>query len=56
MNDGLIDHVCLLLRIHPMTSLGTNCSSAIIGGIVVSEVNQSSWVWWIILLKSNYSC
>ena len=56
MNDGLIDHVCLLLWIHPMTSRGTNCSSAIIGGIVVCEVNQGSLVRWIVLLKSNYSC
>jgi hypothetical protein len=40
MNDGLIDHVCLLLWIHPMTSRGTNCWNAIMGGIVVCEVNQ----------------
>jgi hypothetical protein len=42
MNDGLIVHVCLLLWIHPMTSWGTNCLSAIIGGIVVCEVNQGN--------------
>jgi hypothetical protein len=44
MNDGLIDHVCLLLWMHPVISQGTNCSSAVIGGFVVCEVNQGSLV------------
>ena len=56
MNDGLIDHVCLLLWMHPVISRGTNCSSAVIVGFVVCEVNQGSLVMWIVLLTSNYSC
>jgi hypothetical protein len=56
MNDGLIDHVCLLLWMHAVISWGTNCSSAVIGGFIVCEVNQGSLVMWIVLLKSNYSC
>ena len=55
MNDGLIDHVCLLLWMHPVISRGTNCSSAVIVGFVVCEVNQGSLVMWIVLLTSNYS-
>ena len=56
MNDGLIDHVCLLLWMHPVISRSTNCSSAVIVGFVVCEVNQGSLVMWIVLLTSNYSC
>jgi hypothetical protein len=37
-------------------SQGTNCSSIIIVGFVVYEVNQGSLVMWIVLLKSNYPC
>jgi hypothetical protein len=56
MNDGLIDHVCLLLWMHHVISRSTNCSSAVIVCFVVCEVNQGSLVMWIVLLTSNYSC